>query len=51
MLAKLDKDGVAVTLARRLSCKVKENIKVNYKTGAISAGYAHALGRLGLLTK
>lgn len=51
MLAKLDKDGVAVTLVRGLSCKVRENIKVNYKTGAISTGYVRALGRLGLLTR
>lgn len=41
MSAKLDKYGFAVTLVHRLSCKVKENIKVNYKMGVINIGYVH----------
>lgn len=50
MFAKLDKYGFAATLVHRLSCKVKENIKVNCETGVINIGYV-PLGRLGLLTK
>jgi hypothetical protein len=49
MFAKFDKYGVTVTVVYRLSCKVKENIKVNYKTG--DKHRVHALRRLGLLTK
>lgn len=39
MFVKLDKYGFAVTLAHRLSCKVKENIEADYETGAINTGY------------
>lgn len=39
MSAKLDKYGFAVTPVHRLSCKVMENIKVNYEMGVINIGY------------
>lgn len=39
MFAKLDKYGFAVTLVHIMSCKVKENIEVNYETGMINIGF------------
>lgn len=41
MFAKLDKYGLAITLVHRLTCKVTENIKVNYKMGVINIGWDH----------
>lgn len=42
MFAKLDKYGFAVALVHRLSCKAKENIKVNYEMGGKNIGYEHS---------